>query len=107
MLDYLAVFQPENVHHATPRFARLPNKMTVHGHQVTFRDQSLEIKPQRRHTQIQTSVALFLVDVIGLLPFPVRIRPQPLSIIAPASRPPHNDHEESDQEDEEESESQP
>jgi hypothetical protein len=107
MLGYLAVFQPENVHDRHAAVARLPNKMAVHDHQVTFRDQSLEIKPQRRHTQIQTSIVFFLVDVIGLLPFPVRIRPQPLSIIALASRPPNNDHEESDQEDEEESESQP
>ena len=47
MLDYLAVFQSENVHDRHAAVARFPNKMTVHDHQVTFRHESLEIKPQR------------------------------------------------------------
>ena len=47
MLDYFAVFQPENVHHCHAAVARFPNKLTVHDHQIAFRHQSLEIKPQR------------------------------------------------------------
>lgn len=37
------------------------------------------------HTEIQASVIFFLVDVIRLFPFPVRIRSQPLNVIALAS----------------------
>ena len=84
------------------RLVRTHTKQTNDGRRSKSR------RPYRRgHTQIQTSVVFSLVDVIGLLPFPVGIKPQPLSIIALASRTPHNDYKESDQEDEEDSESQP
>jgi hypothetical protein len=43
VLDNLAVFEPEDVHHSHAAIAWLPDKVAVNYNQVAFRNQSLEI----------------------------------------------------------------